>query len=412
MALLCTALAMASSTPITNAVFMFFFKYLPGFSHNRSLARIMLLTYFALACLAGMGVEAWAEFWRRKALIGGVKKFLVQGVPTLLLVLAIGDLFHFAWVNTSSNGGSYDYHEYWDPGRFLNPAKLLKVIQQDPTYPRIQPETTADSDYEMIQKVQALMCGIQELTQWSAEYLQNQWRYNETPLPDLVRLTYRFQRPEWKISERWQPLPGFPGFLTDTKAFPRVFMTGGYEVDPDFNQAIYDIRDGKVDPHQEVILTRDPLDKPNWAKGWVGEGKITRYDLNDVEMACTNDRPCFLTLSDNYFPGWRAWVDGREEPIYQADGTFRAVELGEPGSHTVKMSYHPAIIIDSFFYSLFFWVLLAIFWACRGKLEAWYSSLFGGRLIFATPLETIRAQAREQKEKNAGGKPQVRRRKK
>jgi uncharacterized membrane protein YfhO len=45
-------------------------------------------------------------------------------------------------------------------------------------------------------------------------------------------------------------------------------------------------------------------------------------------------------VTDTYYPGWRAFVDGVERPIYPADVAFRGVLL-PPGRHTVEMRYEP-----------------------------------------------------------------------
>ncbi len=66
-AVLSMALAMADSTLPTHYVFLFFSKIIPGLSHNREVSRIMVLTTFALACLAGLALDAWARYWRGKS---------------------------------------------------------------------------------------------------------------------------------------------------------------------------------------------------------------------------------------------------------------------------------------------------------------------------------------------------------
>mgnify|MGYP005839267931 FL=1 len=48
----------------------------------------------------------------------------------------------------------------------------------------------------------------------------------------------------------------------------------------------------------------------------------------------------FLVLSDTYFPGWKAYVDGKEEKIHRANYTFRAVSLPQ-GKHKVEFVYRP-----------------------------------------------------------------------
>ena len=50
----------------------------------------------------------------------------------------------------------------------------------------------------------------------------------------------------------------------------------------------------------------------------------------------------FWFTSEWFYPGWRAYVDGREAPIYRADYMFRAVPV-PPGFHEVKFVYDPPL---------------------------------------------------------------------
>jgi uncharacterized membrane protein YfhO len=48
-----------------------------------------------------------------------------------------------------------------------------------------------------------------------------------------------------------------------------------------------------------------------------------------------------LILSDTWYPGWEATVDGRKVPIYQAYSALRGVVL-EAGFHRIEFRYRPA----------------------------------------------------------------------
>ena len=48
----------------------------------------------------------------------------------------------------------------------------------------------------------------------------------------------------------------------------------------------------------------------------------------------------FLVLSDTYFPGWKAYVDGKKAKIYRANYAFRAIPL-TAGAHEVEFVYDP-----------------------------------------------------------------------
>jgi uncharacterized membrane protein YfhO len=47
-----------------------------------------------------------------------------------------------------------------------------------------------------------------------------------------------------------------------------------------------------------------------------------------------------VILTDTWFPGWRATVDGRPARIEKAYGAFRGVVV-EAGDHTIEMRYRP-----------------------------------------------------------------------
>ncbi|MAG36022.1 MAG: hypothetical protein CL878_07250 [Dehalococcoidia bacterium] len=58
-----------------------------------------------------------------------------------------------------------------------------------------------------------------------------------------------------------------------------------------------------------------------------------------VETSAT--RPGILVLTDTYYPGWRATVDGRPANLLRANYLFRGVYV-PAGAHQVEFAYHPA----------------------------------------------------------------------
>ena len=59
-----------------------------------------------------------------------------------------------------------------------------------------------------------------------------------------------------------------------------------------------------------------------------------------VTIAVEAQRPALLVLTDSYFPGWHASIDGVEAPILPTDVAFRGV-LVPPGTHQVTFEYAP-----------------------------------------------------------------------
>lgn len=75
---------------------------------------------------------------------------------------------------------------------------------------------------------------------------------------------------------------------------------------------------------------------PEWA--WTPV-KMVKYTPNEVIIKASLRQKGRLFLSDTYYPGWKALVDGKEAKISK-EKLFRSVKLN-PGTHTVKFIYSP-----------------------------------------------------------------------
>src|SRR5262249_47895763 len=60
-----------------------------------------------------------------------------------------------------------------------------------------------------------------------------------------------------------------------------------------------------------------------------------------VRIECDAPGAAFLVLTDAWFPGWSATLDGAALPIARVDYLVRGVRLPE-GRHVVEMRYMPA----------------------------------------------------------------------
>ncbi|MEA3310615.1 MAG: hypothetical protein U9Q76_00165, partial [candidate division WOR-3 bacterium] len=122
----------------------------------------------------------------------------------------------------------------------------------------------------------------------------------------------------------------------------RAWLATEVEVIADDEAILQRMKRPDFDPHRTVILEEEPQD---W-QGSVdpsdttspGQVQITRYEPNVIELTADVKRPAVLVLSENWYPYYRAWVDGVERKVYRADYTLRAVTL-EPGRHEVVFRF-------------------------------------------------------------------------
>jgi hypothetical protein len=124
-------------------------------------------------------------------------------------------------------------------------------------------------------------------------------------------------------------------------AYPRAFVVPEAVLAPDGAAAMARLRDGPLDPRRQVVVESAPTGglgpfagTPPTDATILAEGTA----VLDVEADAPGGG--FLVLSDPFYPGWRAYVDGQETPILRADYLFRAVALA-PGSHVVRFAFTP-----------------------------------------------------------------------
>lgn len=95
----------------------------------------------------------------------------------------------------------------------------------------------------------------------------------------------------------------------------------------------------------------------------LGKVKLVSYRANRVILDVDTMREAFLYVGDTYYPGWRAYLDGKETKIYRANLAFRAVQV-PPGTHRVVFSYIPmsfyiGLLITSLGFGFALFVVLA-----------------------------------------------------
>jgi hypothetical protein len=74
--------------------------------------------------------------------------------------------------------------------------------------------------------------------------------------------------------------------------------------------------------------------------GFSQKVQIMSESNNRLDLTVNAEENSLLVLSDTYYPGWNAFVDGKKTKIYRADYTFRAIPLSA-GTHRIEFVYDP-----------------------------------------------------------------------
>jgi hypothetical protein len=134
---------------------------------------------------------------------------------------------------------------------------------------------------------------------------------------------------------------------------PRAWLMKDYEV-MDSIAILSKMMSKDFRPDREVLLEEEPKwanpPTPPFTKEGLNVGEalsdlpqkvqIISESNNRLVLQTTAEENSLLVLSDTYYPGWKAFVDGKKTKICRADYTFRALPLSS-GAHRVEFVYDP-----------------------------------------------------------------------
>jgi hypothetical protein len=209
-------------------------------------------------------------------------------------------------------------------------------------------------------------------------------------LGGLLGLRYLLEARSEAMAPGWiepvEPLTGNVRVLVNAAALPRAYVVpyaivaGPEEATrllgertPWFNPAIAVVLE-QPPPKRFAALVRTPEEAQ--ARGRAsppGEVRIVDATPEELRIAVRLTDPGFLVVSDAWYPGWRATVDGAPAPILKANLALRAIPL-EAGAREVRLVYDPLSV--------------------RAGAMVSAATIVGGALLLASPRLRARAHTR------------------
>ena len=184
----------------------------------------------------------------------------------------------------------------------------------------------------------------------------------KSPALDLLSEKYLLagsvSAPQVFASGRLKKMVDLPGsvLFENPYVMPRAFVVGS-TVSLSFPDSAFALRRGFDFRHSATVERDDgapelPSLSAN-SRNVQADVKFTGYSPNRFALAAASDAPGLLVLTESWYPGWEARLDGRVVPIYIADAAFRGVFL-PAGQHRLEMEFRPRILLWSSLISLVF----------------------------------------------------------
>jgi len=156
---------------------------------------------------------------------------------------------------------------------------------------------------------------------------------------------------KYLLTDKDRPMPHRPVYKGEISIYrvepfvERAFLVFDYEVLSERSQILQKVRSEDFDPLKVVVLECQPAvvsGKLNHnLSGGHSAVEITSYDSDEVVIEVSTEKSGFLVLNDTYYPGWKAYIDGKRTEIYRANYNFRAVCM-PAGASVVRFRYRPA----------------------------------------------------------------------
>lgn len=163
--------------------------------------------------------------------------------------------------------------------------------------------------------------------------------------------------------DRWRSLGGFGQveLFENQKRLPRAWFVRRLAAAPE-REILQAVRSGRMkngeafDPAGTALFAREDYGNRDVALPPVGDTagatvRVTRYEPQRIELQTSNQQPGFLVLSETYYRGWEAWIDGRRAPVERVNYALRGLAV-PAGEHRVEFVFRSPSFRNGAAYSL------------------------------------------------------------
>ncbi len=175
-------------------------------------------------------------------------------------------------------------------------------------------------------------------------------------------------------SERWKRLAVFGDIAVyeNLQARPRAWFVNRLAVELS-QDVLATIKTGKLpdgsrfNPADVALLEKEdfgnrPVTLPEIGDAANATVNVTRYEPNRIELETRNPNAGFLVLSEIYYRGWEAWMDGKRIPVERANYLFRGIAV-PAGEHRIEFRFRAHSFRNGVVWSLAGVILLCV---CAG----------------------------------------------
>lgn len=131
--------------------------------------------------------------------------------------------------------------------------------------------------------------------------------------------------------------------VKNDSSLPKVYFVDNIDVISSKEQILERLFSSSFNPSTAAIV-EEKIHATEFPKNGEKQAVIERYEENNIQIKTRLTNNSFLVVSDNYYPGWKATIDGKETRILRTNYSFRGI-IVPAGIHRIDLFYQP----NSFF---------------------------------------------------------------
>ncbi|GEM_PF-2266980 len=129
-------------------------------------------------------------------------------------------------------------------------------------------------------------------------------------------------------------------------ALKKIFFVQDYIIMKNREEILSFIKSSHFDPKRTVIIETipknfQPIDKYRYNLKPKYTLEINDYQNDFVELKLSTDTSGFLVFLDAYHPGWKSYIDGKENRVLRANYIFKAIYIPDGGKYRITFKYKP-----------------------------------------------------------------------
>ena len=216
--------------------------------------------------------------------------------------------------------------------RLFKKTDIINYLVTENTHFRVYPADELTSNKYSYWNIESIG-GYRPIKLRSYQDLMDAGGFNRPHILDMLNVKYILTRK--KINNpNFIPVNDLKGIYENKKVLPKAWIVGNLKNVYSQRESLMEtLMTGFNPSNSAVVIDYNGKDIP---ENVVGKANVKTKEENKIEIDCQSETGGLLVLSEIYYkPGWKAFVNGKETPIFQTNHILRSVRIPSGSSEVI-----------------------------------------------------------------------------